>query len=196
MVGDLAGGQRACLCQVRGDWEFYCSIFSFPKWNTSANMCWMCDASANGPLSFSNCSADAPWRATRRTHESYIAAIRARGGAVPCLFEHAQGLRLESIMIDVLHTSDQGFASHVAGNIIQECIQARAFDPGNADANIAALNKKLDGWYKANRVTSTIKGKLSKERVKTSNGWPKLKAKAAGTRHLAPYVLHFGAATS
>ena len=115
---------------------------------------------------------------------------------MPCLFEHAQGLRLESIMIDVLHTCDQGFASHDAGNIIQECIQAHAFDPGNADASMAALNKKLDGWYKANRVTSQIKGKLSKERVKTANWWPKLKAQAAGSRHMAPFVLHFGAATS
>ena len=34
----LAGGVRACLAQVRGDWEFYCSIFSFPKWNGAVNM--------------------------------------------------------------------------------------------------------------------------------------------------------------
>ena len=27
----LANGLRGCLTQVRGDWEFYCSVFQFPK---------------------------------------------------------------------------------------------------------------------------------------------------------------------
>ena len=34
-----------------------------------------------------------------------------------------------------------------------------------------------------------MQGKLSLDRIKTSGGWPKLKAKAAATRHLAPFAL-------
>ena len=56
----VAGGVRGCMAQVRGDWEFFCSIFAFPKWNEATNMCWMCGASSSGPLTFADCSRDAP----------------------------------------------------------------------------------------------------------------------------------------
>ena len=35
-----------------------------------------------------------------------------------------------------------------------------------------------------------MQGKLSVERLRTKGGWPKLKAKAAATRHLAAYAVH------
>jgi hypothetical protein len=35
-------GVRACLVEVRGDWDFYAKVFSFPKWNTLAGCCWKC----------------------------------------------------------------------------------------------------------------------------------------------------------
>ena len=33
---------RAALCEVRGDWKMFGEIFHFPKWNTSAGICWRC----------------------------------------------------------------------------------------------------------------------------------------------------------
>ena len=45
----LAGGWRAALCQVRGDWAFYCELFKFPQWNSAERMCWMCKASSTNP---------------------------------------------------------------------------------------------------------------------------------------------------
>ena len=185
----LAGGYSACLTQVRGDWEFYCSIFSFPRWNGAENMCWMCDASAEGPLSFANFAADAPWRATRRTHEVYVAKLRATGRALPALFEHVAGLRLECVMVDILHTVDQGVALHIIGNVFHECLTKGAFCDGGKDANLVALNAALVAWYKRTKETSRIKGKLTHERIKTSKDWPKLKCKAAAARHVAPFAL-------
>ena len=38
-------------------------------------------------------------------------------------------------------------------------------------------------------ATSKVKGRLTTERIRTSNSWPKLKAKAAATRHLSPFAL-------
>ena len=35
-----------------------------------------------------------------------------------------------------------------------------------------------------------MQGELTVQRVRTQGGWPKLKAKAAATRHLANYALH------
>ena len=77
---------------------------------------------------------------------------------------------MESVCIDVLHTCDQGFASHVAGNIFYECIQKHAFCAGTIAANLAALNILLDNWYKQHKPTSRVKGQLTAERVKTSWG--------------------------
>ena len=129
----------------------------------------MCDASANGPLAFANCAWDAPWRATQRTHESYVAKLAADGLPLPTLFQEVVGLRLESIMIDVLHACDQGFASHLVGNVLDLCLEAKVWSPGNRDENLSGLNKELEQWYKDEKIESKIKGKLTQERIKTSN---------------------------
>jgi len=44
----LADRWRGALVQIRGDWEFYVSIFHFPPWNGAKEMCWMCKASGQG----------------------------------------------------------------------------------------------------------------------------------------------------
>ena len=42
---------------------------------------------------------------------------------------------------------------------------------------------------KANKSMSRVQGKLTVERLRTDGGWPKLKAKAAATRHLVHFAL-------
>ena len=42
----LAGGWRAALCQIRGDWAFYKECFRFPQWNGAEQMCFCCRASS------------------------------------------------------------------------------------------------------------------------------------------------------
>ena len=121
-------------------------------------MCWLCDASAAGHMSFCNCAPGAPWRATRRTHELYLADIAAKGKEVPSLFTRVRGLRLEHIMINVLHTCDQGFASHVIGNIMAECCDLKVFSPGTLEDNVEALNARMAQRYKDHRVTSKPHG--------------------------------------
>ena len=191
----VAGGLRGCLTQVRGDWEFYCSVFQLPKWSEAANMCFLCGASSNGPLAFANCSREAPWRATRKTHESYSAALAASGKQLPILLRNIHGLRLECIMIDVLHTVDLGFTAHVVGNVFNECLINRVFGGRNIRDNLARLNRELAEWYSKNKVKSKLDGQLTLERIRSqTNPWPKLKSKAAAGRHLAPFC-HYLAVT-
>ena len=47
----------------------------------------------------------------------------------------------------------------------------------------------LKAWYKRTRTTYRLQGRLTAERVRASGDWPKLKAKADATRHLAAYAL-------
>ena len=69
--GYLVAGWKGILAQIRGDWQFYCELFKFPQWNCADNMCFMCGASSIiMALLFSNCTKNAGWRGTRRTHES------------------------------------------------------------------------------------------------------------------------------
>ena len=115
---DLAGGLRRALCQVRGDWEFYCQVFNFGRYN-SEFMCPFCRASGTvAALTWTDFSPTALWRGTLWTHESYIAHLHRNGLVVPMLFRMAIGLRLECTMVDVLHTVDLGLTGHICGNVI------------------------------------------------------------------------------
>ena len=62
----LAGRWRACLAQLRGDWEFFAmpSFLNFPKWNEIDRMCWKCMAVGNNDstLKYSRFDKGAPWR--------------------------------------------------------------------------------------------------------------------------------------
>ena len=140
-------------------------------------------------MRLTDCSIGAAWRATRRSHESYLAEIVAEGKPVPVLLDRVKGLRLDSIMIDVLHTVDQGVASHVIGNIFFECISQRAFGGANQDENASLLQNLMKIYYQQNPTRSKFQGKLEMARIRTSKQWPKLRCKAAATRHLAKFAL-------
>ena len=49
---------------------------------------------------------------------------------------------------------------------------------------------ELHAFYKATRETARIQSNISIERLRTSGDWPKLKAKAAATRHCTKFALH------
>ena len=185
----LAGRWKGALVQVRGDWQFYCEVFGFPQWNGAKRMCWMCKASSTiRHLRWTACGADAGWRATRQTHESYVAELRAAGRRLPVMLGEIVGLRLEGIMIDVLHVVDQGVASRIIANMYWELVTKKTWGGSTQDENVARLMESMQTWYKKNKTTSRVQGNLSVERIRTSGNWPKLKAKAAATRHLAKFA--------
>ena len=63
----IAEGWRGALCQIRGDWQFFCELFGFPTWNSAVSMCWMCGASSTiEGLLWTDFSEAAGWRAVRK----------------------------------------------------------------------------------------------------------------------------------
>lgn len=187
----LAGGYRGTLVQCRGDWQFFCQIFYFPQWNCADVMCPFCRASSTDPtLAWSDTSPTAGWRATRWTHDTYLAWRRGAGLAIPMLFL-VIGFRLECVNIDVLHTVDQGIASHIIGSIMWYLAVIRCVFGGRTiNEKVNNLKKNMKEWYSKNKVSSKMKGDLTKERLRGNKLWPKLKAQAAATRHLAAYALY------
>ena len=187
----LAGPWRAALVQVRGDWAFYKECFNFPQWNSATMMCFCCRASSTiRNLSWTNFTPLAAWRDTLWTHEAYMTYLLAQGLTIPILLQLVIGFRLESIMIDVLHTVDLGVAAHIIGNVLFIFGVLRAvFGGRNYEQRVGALSNALDNWYKRTKCDSRLRGKLSLERLRPSGDWPKLKGKAAAIRKLARFAL-------
>eukprot|EP00959_Pyramimonas_sp_CCMP1952_P387391 8118461-Pyramimonas_sp.AAC.1 len=48
----------------------------------------------------------------------YLRHLHVEGLAVPVLFACLLGFRLECVMVDVLHTVDQGVANHIVASVI------------------------------------------------------------------------------
>jgi len=189
---ELASGWRAAICEVRGDWAFYKEVFHFGAWNSRERMCYMCRASnALRHMAWSSYGEDAGWRGSRWSHEAYLSFVVDTGLATPVLLAACAGLRLECITVDVLHCVDQGIASHIIGNILWILIVLRASLGGATfKARVMALRQDLKEWYKATKCTNQIRGKMTQERLRADGDWPKLKAKAAATRHLSRYAKH------
>ena len=188
----LAGSWRGALCQVRGDWAFFKECFHFPQWNGATRMCWICRASSViENLLWTNCRANAGWRQTLWTDQAYRRFLRREGLAVPVLLAAVAGMRLENIMIDVLHTVDLGISAHILANVFWILAIVRGVLGGATQSEkVKKLHEDLNAWYRAAKVTTRLQGKLTIERLRTSGQWPKLKAKAAATRHMAGYALH------
>ena len=132
----------------------------------------MCRASStNAELAWTMFSANAKWRETRWSHESYLNFLRAAGLAIPALLIVAVGFRLECIMVDVLHTVDQGVASHLIANVFWHfAVRRKVFGDGTQEAVIRKLFAHMQAWYQATKPSSKLKGSLSVERVRTKGG--------------------------
>ena len=143
-----------------------------------SGMCWLCDATNHGNLVW---TAEG-WKNTLKSHENYVADLVRRGVQLPVLFLIIS-LRTEGIMIDSMHAVDQGIAAHILANIMYEVMRTGVWGTNLAD-QLDGLRQVLTTWYNKNRGRYRIQGKLTLERIKTSSDWPKLKAKAAATRHL------------
>ena len=195
----LADGWCGSLCQIRGDWQFYCEVFLFPQWNCNDAMCWLCRASSVDPrILWTDHRCCAGWRSTLWTHETYMQYLRDEGRPQPTLLAEVTGLRLEQIMIDILHTVDQGVSAHIIGNILWIVAVVRSFfGVGNMREKVKKLNQHIQDWYKRTKCPYQLQGPVTLERLRaTSAAYPKLKGKAAAIRYLMPYALELAMAAS
>jgi hypothetical protein len=153
----------------------------------------MCNASPNvaepGQVELRWSSNASSWRDTIKSHEQYIAECQAEGIETPILLGKINTMRIEGIMVDVLHALDLGMTCHVIANVFVECMASGIWG-GNQQVQAEGLRTDLHAWYKANKAIYRIQGKLTYARIKSSNDWPKLKCKGAAARHLLAYALH------
>lgn len=77
-------------------------------------------------------------------------------------------------------------SSHLIGNVFFEIVSVEKPWGRTMEANTTALYADMKEYTK--KDSSRLQGKLTIERIRTSGDWPKLKAKAACTRHLSFYA--------
>lgn len=180
---ETQGFTGACI-QIKGDWEFLNQALKVPRWDNVDGMCWLCSAS-NSNLS---ClwTSDA-WKHTLKSHEDYIADLMRAGSRIPILFL-ILSLRIEGIMVDTLHAVELGIASHILANAIYEVMRLGHWG-SNLPDQLAGFNSYLLRWYKRHPEMHRVQGAFTMERLKVSGDWPKLKVKAAATRHMSYFVM-------
>ena len=72
-------------------------------------------------------------------------------------------------MIDVLHTVDLGVAAHIVGSVFWLIVFIRQLLGGrNHLERLKLLEADLKQWYKDNRTTSQLRGKLTFDKIKVN----------------------------
>lgn len=175
-------GAQSILMEVRGDWCFYKSVFSFPGWQEKGNCCWRCPAKLSD---IKDASSSAVWRKHRYSHWDLLAILQQKNH-VSTLFA-CPHLKCGCFRVDWLHCVDLGVAADFLGNLFRALL---IHMPGNSMAErCQQLFREILAWYKAQKCVSRLDQLTLTMIQKQSSKPPKLRAKAAEARALIPFGL-------
>ena len=177
------------LAQVRGDWAFYKAVFGFKGWASKA-ICWLCKANKDD-IPFWDVGLDALWRRCRYSPTEFLAE-QHKQGVPPSPLLSCPGFTFLCIAIDVLHALDLGVTQDAIGNFFWAVLNSSFLTPKkiNRDEKTKLLFQKVKEYYKRSSTPATncrLQG-LTTEMIKSDKKSPKLRAKAAETRHLVPFA--------
>ncbi len=203
LCGRWGRWHRICLMQVKGDWSWYTEALGIPQWNCNGHMCPFCGAHGKGHLRWRDFSLEAPWRATCRTHDKFLADMRHsksqnfRHGscAFKCepLLALAPHFRWTMVKLDWMHAADLGVLVYVIGEVWWSILPALAGGNGRSAAQkrelgLRELKGRLKAYYSEHRISNKLPLKrLTLNKIK-SKGHPKLKAKAAQAKDLLRFT--------
>ena len=144
-------------------------VLDFQRWD-EAEMCYKCGATLVGPRMWTG----EGWRATLRSHESYVDELALKELPMPVLLTILT-LFHEGVLPDVMHTVDIGMASHICANVFVEIMELGVWG-SNQQKQLEGLQGDLDEWYACVSETCKVQGLLTLARIRTSGDWPKLAA--------------------
>jgi hypothetical protein len=178
-------GFHAAVLQVRGDWAFYKETFAFPHWQAK-QCCWKCFA-RNSPGEvgdFRDATSNAAWRNRRISGHEFVALQIAEGITPSCLFE-CPGVSVDMVMVDWLHTMDQGVLADVIGNVFWDALPKIHQPPRKEQVKV--LWQMIQLYYKDARVPDRLDS-LTEEMIKDKKKAPKQRGRAAQVRYLLPFA--------
>ena len=178
-------GITALLTEFRADWSFIKQVFNFPCWSNDC-ICWRCPATRDreDECSYYSTGADAGWRCRRYLPGELLRWMQQQHLPISSLFSLPH-FSEACILQDWMHCVDLGVAQDLIGNLFHE-VQRQL--PGTSmDARMSVLLQRLKVYYKTLPPSASRLNTLTCEMIKQPNKGPKLRAKAAETRHLIPF---------
>lgn len=172
--------QRACVCEVRGDWCFYKHQLRLPGWRDKAGCCWKCNMTTDR---LGECSSQAAWKKPdhRLTHHDVMAGILAKNQSISPLFA-IPFLTVDNIKIDWLHCMDLGVAADYLGSLFSLLLTVL---PGASQTERCnALFTKIREYYARTGSESKLPKLVPTMIKKDKAPFPKLRAKAGEVRDL------------
>lgn len=176
--------QRACLCELRGDWCFYKHQLRLPGWRDKHGCCWKCKMQVSR---VAECHPNASWKSAdqRLTHSDVMQGILSNGKTVSPLFS-IPFATVDLCKIDWLHAVDLGVCADFLGSILSLFLTTL---PGRSlQERCNALFVRMQDYYREqkseNRLPKLVPTMLRKEKAK----YPKLRAKAGEARDLVLFA--------
>ena len=176
---------KGILAEIRGDWDWLNSWFSFPTFNTKSGMCWLC--TATWPESKAWSAAD---RSSGLSKAMFVKRVQDMGKPLCPLWGWPEMAPNVLCLPDWLHAVDQGIAADIAAQLL---IEVSAFYPGRSfRARVAELWQEIQILYKEHGVENQLRALtpeiLNKGKNKPAGTTPTLKGHAAVIRHLVPLL--------
>jgi hypothetical protein len=121
-------GIRGFLCELRGDWSMFASVFRLGHWAKNQDCCWKRTCNKAGLRKF---DLSASWRSNRLTHSALLLRYH-RKGLTPSPICWMPFFNSNVFKIDWLHTMDLGCAAEWIGNLFNHVLPKL---PGNSLTN-------------------------------------------------------------
>ena len=181
----LAGGFKLMPICLNGDLEHFALALGLPHYARN-EFCWLCDCSKVGP--------------TKKRHDYFLPdheriakdpdAELQNSTSDHVLF--SVGMTVFNVMIDVLHTWDQGCWSHLAGSVLKELVYGRSTGNGSPAEKLSQVWQQITYYYRLmesrNRLANLTLGMIVHDVKSPNKVQPVLSAKAAETRDLIPVL--------
>ena len=178
--------------QERADWAWRKSALGMNGWKQEGpnrRVCFKCHASKSGTHPFTDPSRSATWRGTCVETYLFLHIALSTGAFVSAIFEWpGWGKHGCSFMeIDLMHVGCLGIVQYLLGNVLHELFVEMGGTSTNWKETCGHLNmlikqaaRKLDKGPPVNQLTLNM--------MKSGAKAPKLKAKAAESRHMLAAV--------
>ena len=173
---------KACLIQIRADWDWYQHWMGAPPWNQHIGMCWLCRTT---PGEWRGQSAEdrkekslskAAWKESVRTREKLW-----------CPLFELPGVDNQMMQPDWLHVMDEGFAAVTAGQILYEL--AESYEGRSFETRVKKLWQEIQSLYKAAGTPAAERlPKLTPKDIKKPKKPPELDCKASHCRYFCPFL--------
>ena len=182
--------------QKRSDWAWTKQVLGLTGWRgegPDSRMCFKCGATKDGPRSFRDTSASAGWRPTMIDTRTFIKTTLSAGKFLSVVFQWPgfQTLGLVLIQADLMHTGCLGVVQYVCGNILYELFLELGGVYSNPLQTMCILETYIRQASKAVGLKQSALSHLTIGMIKAEGRKaPKLKAKAAESRHVLKCVCH------